>query len=117
MEPIYIDVHIHTSDNPDSLNTAYDLDTLLSKVDTCAKGAHYLLSFTDHNTINKDVYLKALTKKEDNTKLHLILGVELHINNYDTTPAYHCHIFYKTPITEEVIDDMTVSANRYHYSA
>lgn len=38
MEPIYIDVHIHTSDNPDSLNTAYDLDTLLSKVDKGCKG-------------------------------------------------------------------------------
>lgn len=106
MEPIYIDVHIHTSDNPDSLNTAYDLDTLLSKVDAYAKGAHYLLSFTDHNTINKDVYLKALAQKENNPKLHLILGVELHINNYDSTPAYHCHIFFKSPMAEEVIDDI-----------
>ena len=28
MEPVYVDVHIHTSENPDSLNQNYDIDTL-----------------------------------------------------------------------------------------
>ena len=27
MEPVYVDVHIHTSENPDSLNQNYDIDT------------------------------------------------------------------------------------------
>ena len=32
MEPVYVDVHIHTSENPDSLNQNYDIDTLFEKV-------------------------------------------------------------------------------------
>jgi len=28
MEPVYVDVHIHTSENPDSLNQNYDIDTV-----------------------------------------------------------------------------------------
>lgn len=106
MEPIYIDIHIHTSDDPGRLNQHYNLDLLLQKVATEAQGADYLISFTDHNTINKDVYLSAVSKSRVNSKLHLILGTELHIKNYDTAPAYHCHIFFNIPITDAFIDDI-----------
>lgn len=29
MEPVYVDVHIHTSENPDNLNQNYDIDTMV----------------------------------------------------------------------------------------
>ena len=32
MNPVYIDVHIHTSENPDSLNKNYDGDTLFANI-------------------------------------------------------------------------------------
>ena len=50
MEPVYVDVHIHTSENPDSLNQNYDIDTLFEKVRAQAQGQHGLISLTDHNT-------------------------------------------------------------------
>lgn len=55
MEPVYIDIHIHihTSSNPDNLNENYDVETLFSKVRSKAQGQNILLSFTDHNVINK----------------------------------------------------------------
>lgn len=52
MEPVYVDVHIHTSENPDSLNQNYDIDTLFEKVRAQAQGQHGLISLTDHNTLN-----------------------------------------------------------------
>ena len=84
MQPVFIDLHIHTSDNPDSLNVAYDLDLLKNKIEEIAEGAAYLISITDHNTINKPVYLKAVDKFE-----HILLGVELHVRNYDDQRPYH----------------------------
>lgn len=51
MEPVYIDIHIHTSSNPDTLNENYDVETLFSKVRSKAQGQNILLSFTDHNVI------------------------------------------------------------------
>ena len=62
MEPVYVDVHIHTSENPDSLNQNYDIDTLFEKVRAQAQGQHGLISLTDHNTINKKAYLDAIAK-------------------------------------------------------
>jgi len=53
MDPVYLDLHIHTSKNPNSLNENYDLDTLINKVEDAAQGSNFLISFTDHNTINK----------------------------------------------------------------
>jgi len=53
LEPVYIDLHIHTSKDPDQLNAAYDIATLQEKVQDCAMGAPCLISLTDHNTINK----------------------------------------------------------------
>ncbi len=75
MEPVYLDVHIHTSENPDSLNQNYDIDTLFSKVREHAQGQHALISLTDHNTINRKAYLDAIAKC--GTDIHLLLGVEL----------------------------------------
>lgn len=104
MEPIYVDIHIHTSENPDNLNTNYNVNTLFSKVNEIGKGAKCLISLTDHNTINKDVYIKAINILPENIKL--LIGVELHIKNYQKAPAYHCHIIFKNTISAEVIDDL-----------
>ena len=92
MEPVFIDLHIHTSDNADELNEAYDLDLLQRKIEEVAEGSSYLISLTDHNTINKSVYLKAVQKFK-----HILLGVELHVRNYDQHKPYHSHIYFKLP--------------------
>ena len=99
MEPVYVDVHIHTSDNPDSLNQNYDIESLFAKVREQAQGQHALISLTDHNTINKKAYLDAMTKCEPD--IHLLLGVELHIHYLIDTEAYHCHIFFKDNISAQ----------------
>ena len=92
MEPVFIDLHIHTSDDPDKLSNSYDIDLLKSKIEGIADGSPYLISLTDHNTINKPIYLKAINKFE-----HILLGVELHVRNYDEQRPYHCHIFFDLP--------------------
>ena len=104
MEPVYLDVHIHTSENPDSLNQNYDIDMLFAKVREHAQGQHALISLTDHNTINKKAYLDAMAKCESD--IHLLLGVELHIHYLIDTEAYHCHIFFKDNISAQKIDDI-----------
>ena len=104
MEPVYVDVHIHTSDNPDSLNQNYDIESLFAKVREQAQGQHALISLTDHNTINKKAYLDAMTKCEPD--IHLLLGVELHIHYLIDTEAYHCHIFFKDNISAQEIDNI-----------
>ena len=53
MEPIFIDLHIHTSKKPDKLNKSYDLDLLKEKIEEIAEKSDYLISLTDHNTTNK----------------------------------------------------------------
>ena len=104
MEPVYIDIHIHTSSNPDTLNENYDVETLFSKVRSKAQGQNILLSFTDHNVINKKAYITALDACS--TDIHLILGVELHIHYIPETESYHCHMFFKNEVTEQSIDDI-----------
>lgn len=104
MEPVYIDIHIHTSSNPDNLNMDYDVESLFSKVRSKAQGQSILLSFTDHNVINKKAYITALDVCS--TDIHLILGVELHIHYVPETEAYHCHMFFKNEVTEQSIDDI-----------
>jgi hypothetical protein len=102
MEPVYVDIHIHTSDDPDNLNSYYDLDLLVRKINEFTNNSKFLLSITDHNTINKTVYLKAVAKG-----INIVLGVELHIKNYDDCPAYHCHIYFNlSAIDDNVIDDI-----------
>jgi len=34
VDPVYLDLHIHTSENPDQLNQAYELQTLRQKIET-----------------------------------------------------------------------------------
>ena len=109
MKPIYTDIHIHTSENPDSLNLGYDIHTLFANVRQKAEGAHVLISFTDHNTINKKVYLDALSMCGND--IHLLLGVELHIHYIQETEAYHCHMFFKNNITAEEIDKINTILN------
>jgi len=89
MKPIFIDLHIHTSENPNELNESYDLDLLKKKIEEVAEEEAYLISLTDHNTINKSIYLKAVEKFE-----HILLGVELHIRNHDYKKPYHSHIYF-----------------------
>lgn len=92
MNPVYIDLHIHTSNDPSSLADNYDLETLVQRVKEVAKGDDFLISLTDHNTINEKVYAVALEKIRD----HIILGVELHVQSHKgkESRAYHCHIYF-----------------------
>ena len=112
MESVYIDVHIHTSENPDCLNENYDVDTLFSKIRHASQGQQSLISLTDHNTINKKVYLEAL--KKCGCDIHLLLGVELHIHYVKETEAYHCHMLFKNAISEQVIDEVNAILNKLY---
>ena len=86
MKPIYLDIHIHTSEDPNNLIKDYDIDTLLKKIGEVSNQSDFLISLTDHNTINKNAYLKLLERT-----CNVLLGVELHIKNYDNRAPYHCH--------------------------
>lgn len=115
MNPIYLDLHIHTSNNPNKLNEHYDLDNLIKKVREEAKGDDFLISFTDHNTINEKVYLEAVEK----IPINLILGVELHIQTHkgSKTKAYHCHIYFDLKgkkITSKVIMDINAKLHELY---
>lgn len=101
MNPIYLDLHIHTSENPDNLNTNYDLDTLIEKIRALSNDSSYMISFTDHNTINEIVYLSAKEKIQN-----LLLGVELHVRNYKDAALYHCHMYFDLEISKEKIENI-----------
>lgn len=110
MNPIYLDLHIHTSENPNQLNDDYDLDLLVKKIMDYNNNSDFLISLTDHNTINKNAYLKAKT-----LGINIIVGVELHIKNYEKSPAYHCHIYFDLKdITESIIDDINQKLNELY---
>lgn len=110
MEPVFIDLHIHTSDNPSKLNYSYDLNLLKSKIEEVAERSPYLISFTDHNTINKPIYLKAVSIFR-----HILLGVELHVRNYDLQNPYHCHIYFKlSHIDACAIDDINAILDKLY---
>jgi predicted site-specific integrase-resolvase len=110
MEPVFIDLHIHTSDNPDNLNDSYDLDLLKQKIEEVAEGSAYLISLTDHNTVNKPIYLRAVQKFE-----HILLGVELHVRNYDLQKPYHCHIYFNLQqIDAPTIDDINAILDKLY---
>ena len=113
MEAIYVDLHIHTSENADNLNKSYNIDELIRNINKEAKGRQALISLTDHNTINKDAYLKFINKKEETIKI--ILGTELHIKNHDTKPAYHCHIYFDIKnINSEDIDNVNLILDKLY---
>ncbi|WP_319482878.1 hypothetical protein [uncultured Draconibacterium sp.] len=110
MNPIYLDTHIHTSDDPNKENADYDLETLVEKIKEFNNNSEFLISITDHNMVNKSAYLKAKS-----LNLNIILGVELHIRNYDGCPAYHCHIYFDLDeITEFRIDDINDKLNELY---
>lgn len=101
MNPIFVDLHIHTSKNPQNLNVKYDLSLLKNKIESFVDNSDYLISLTDHNTINKPVYLKAVQLFK-----YILLGVELHVRNYDKEKPYHCHIYFKTDKIDDVFIDI-----------
>lgn len=101
MKPIYVDIHIHTSENPNELNLQYNKDKLLEGINKVAGHNLVLISLTDHNTINKNAYLELL-----DSKVNLILGAELHIKKYEDAPPYHCHILFDVEVNGENIDDI-----------
>ncbi len=101
MEPVFVDIHIHTSDNPNQLNDDYDVTVLLKNVEKIA-GNNYLIALSDHNTINKKAYLNLLKLTDK-----VVLAAELHILNYKEKAPYHCHILFNTAsISEAIIDDI-----------
>lgn len=101
MNPVYVDLHIHTSKDPTRLVADYDLPTLQSRVAACAEGAPILLSFTDHNTINAPVYLKAADFFQN-----VLIGVELHVRNYEEADPYHCHMYFRDTIGPEKLSEI-----------
>jgi hypothetical protein len=110
MKPVFIDIHIHTSDNPAILNYTYDIDLLKTKIEGVAGGADYLISLTDHNTVNKPVYLKAIEKFKN-----IVLGVELHVRNYELARPYHCHILFNlNKIDASTIDDINLKLDELY---
>jgi len=110
MNPTFIDIHIHTSENPDRLNLDYDVDSLYKNVNRIAYGANTLISLSDHNVINEDAYLKALQKFPN-----MLIGCELHIRNYPDRPPYHCHIIFGTSkIDHETISKINESLFRLY---
>lgn len=99
MEAIYLDLHIHTSQDANHPNEDYDVAELVSQIKKLNGDAPFLISLTDHNMINKGAY-----KKAQSLGINLLLGVELHIKHHDDEKSYHCHIFFKSEINEETID-------------
>lgn len=95
---VYIDLHIHTSTNPDRLCEDYNLDLLIEKIRQKSNGASCLISLTDHNTINVHAYDELRTRSDVN----LVLGVELHVSNTGTRP-YHCHAYFKKSDKDTVL--------------
>lgn len=101
MEATYVDIHIHTSENPDNLNENYDVETLVKKVRNIAN-ENFLIALSDHNVINKKAYLRLLGLTKN-----VLLAVELHIKKSEEKSPYHCHIIFNVKeINEEVIDSI-----------
>lgn len=109
MQPIYIDLHIHTSEDANNLNVNYDIAELVGQIKKLNGDSLFMISLTDHNTINKSAYLKA-----KNLGLNLIIGVELHIQNRAEAKSYHCHIYFNAPIEEAVIDSLNEILNELY---
>ena len=99
MQPVYIDLHIHTYPDANNRSTDYDVATLVRKIKEYNSDEPFLISFTDHNTINKEAYLAAKA-----VGVNLLLGAELHIKNHDDVEAFHCHIYFNMDVTGEAID-------------
>jgi hypothetical protein len=107
IKPIYLDLHIHTSENADSINENYDARELVKKIKAYNKNSDCLLSLTDHNTINKKAYQELLSIVDVN----VLLGVELHIRNYQETKPYHAHIYFNLDNIIDKIDPINMILN------
>lgn len=110
-EPIYLDLHIHTSENADSINNNYKADELVKNILKYNNNSISLISLTDHNTINKEAYKKIINL---NDKVKIILGAELHIRNYDEAEPYHAHIYFKTKDIINEIDIINDKLNKLY---
>lgn len=99
MQPVYLDLHIHTYLDADNPTSGYDVETLVMKIKEYNGDEPFLISFTDHNIINKEAYLAAKA-----AGVSLLLGAELHIKNHDDVDAFHCHIYFNLDVTEDNID-------------
>ena len=109
MRPVYLDLHIHTYADANNPTSGYDVAMLLQKIKEYNGNEPFLISFTDHNTINKEAYLKAAAMGVD-----LLLGAELHIKNHDDVNAFHCHIYFNLDVTEENIDALNVILDKLY---
>ena len=115
MKAVYVDLHIHTSENADELNNNYNIDELIKKLKEKSSGRRILISLTDHNVINKDAYLKMIKRTIEENSINIILGTELHIRTHDDRPAYHCHIYFDIEeISEEKIDKINEILDELH---
>lgn len=101
MEPVYLDLHIHTYQDANHPDSGYDVALLVQKIKEYNGNSDFLISFTDHNTINKEAYLKAKA-----SGVNLLIGAELHIKNHEDVKAFHCHIYFNLDVTEENIDSL-----------
>lgn len=111
MEAIYVDLHIHTTENANDMASAvnYDVSELVRNIKAYNGDNDFLISFTDHNTINKAAYLKASA-----SGVKLLLGVELHIKNSDQKDAYHCHIYFANEVSEKSIDGINAILDKLY---
>ena len=105
LEPIYLDLHIHTSENADKLNQNYDVSKLVENILKYNGNSKSLISLTDHNVINKKAYSNLIGI--DNN-ISVILGVEIHIRNYEGVEPYHAHIFFKLDDILSEIDNINL---------
>ncbi len=110
-EAVYTDIHIHTSENPDEImdGVKYDLSQLIKKIDSISGSAKKLISFSDHNVINKEVYLSDFPDL-----YNLLLGVELHVSYDKGKKPYHCHMIFNCKIIEENIDNINKKLNKLY---
>jgi len=110
MNPVYIDLHIHTSEDPCKPNTNYDLEFLKKKIEEISQGSPYLISFTDHNFINGPIYLNAIKNG-----MQVLLGVELHVEYDSRKEPYHCHMYFNVEnINKETIDKINAKLDKLY---
>lgn len=100
VEPFYCDMHIHTYANANRRGgTSYAVSKLLEGVRRCAQGHNALISLTDHNVINEEVYASIVSRREKG--ITLMPGVELHVKANGPRP-YHAHAYFNIPPDDSV---------------
>lgn len=110
MNPVYLDLHIHTSEDPCKPSTNYDLEFLNNKIEETSQGSPYLISFTDHNFINGPIYLNAVKNG-----MQVLLGVELHVEYDSRKEPYHCHMYFNVNnIDNETIDKINAKLDKLY---